>query len=159
MASRRLTSTHPCPGKCARQVPRTYFACPACWGRLPYPLQEPITASFGVDQGAHLAAMAAACDWFRQNPRPMPIEERCELTDLLIDQCACPEHRGGSAPDEQQLQLRARLLAKPGWFAARYAGSCDCCGERFLVGTAIRMDLHRGWRAECCAQEGGEGRG
>lgn len=152
VASRRPASTHACPGKCGRQVQRTSFACPACWKRLPGEIQDLITNNYIVNPAAHLAAMTAACDWYRGNPRPMLIEERCERTELLVDQCACPEHRGGAVPDEQQAQLRARLLAKPHWFAARYAGTCDCCGERFLVGTAIRMDLQRGWRAECCAE-------
>lgn len=158
VARGRPSTTHSCPGKCGRQVPNALFACSACWGRLPHELQAPITDNHLVNPPAHLAAMTAACDWYRTNRLPAPVEERCELTELLINQCGCPRHRGGVDVDEQQLQLRAALLAKPGWFAARYAGSCDCCGERFVPGTAIRMDLRRGWRAECCAEEGGDGR-
>jgi hypothetical protein len=153
VASGRPSTTHPCPGKCGQNVQRTLFACSTCWARLPRQLRENITDNILVNPPAHLRAMSAACDWYRTNRLPPQGEERCELTELLIDQCACREHRGGADVDEETLRLRARLLAKPNWFAAKYAGACDCCGERFPVGAAIRMDLHRGWRAECCAEE------
>jgi hypothetical protein len=155
-SGRPRSATHFCPGKCSRTVSNTLFACSSCWGRLPHELQAPITENYQRDAAAHMAAMAAACDWYRQNPPAPVVEERCERTELLVDQCACPAHRGGSDPDHETLRIRALLLAKPNWFAARYAGSCDCCGERFQEGTAIRMDLHRGWRAECCAEEGAD---
>jgi hypothetical protein len=134
-------------------VQRALFACSACWGRLPRELQEPITHNHLLNPAAHLAAMAAACDWYRTNSLVPVAEERCERTELLVGQCACPDHRGGADLDQETLEIRAGLLAKPNWFAARYAGSCDCCGSRFSMGAAIRMDLQRGWRAECCAEE------
>lgn len=153
MAKGRPSTTHACPGKCGRQVSNSMFACPRCWDRLPAELQKLITDNYRRNPAAHLAAMAAACDWYRGN-RPGPsVEERCERTELLVDQCACPVHRGGADLDEQEAQLRVRLLAKPGWFPARFAGSCSGCGDRFPEGAAIRLDRQRGWRAECCAEE------
>lgn len=153
MASGRPSTTHSCPGKCGRQVRRTLFACPACWGLLPAELQDPIVDNHLLNRVAHLAAMSAACDWYRANhsgPGPAPVEERC-LHEMLPGQCAfCLGKKG---PEEESLDLRARLLAS-GWFAAQYASRCDTCDTPFPVGTAIRM-ANRGWRAECCAEEGG----
>lgn len=68
--------------------------------------------------------------------------ERCELTELLVDQCGCPqhrgEHRGDNPPDEP-----------PGpWFTANYHGVCSRCDERFEPGLRIRADGYDGW--ECC---------
>lgn len=131
------------------------FACATCWGRLPAELQKAITTNFEVDFAAHFAAMTAAADWYRTNrPADQP-EARCELTELLVDQCGCREHRGGADPDEETRRLRARLLALPGWLAARWGGTCSCCGDAFAAGTAIRAGSQGGWRAECCAEEGG----
>lgn len=155
VANRRPCSSHRCPG-CARQVENSRFACPACWGRLPRELREPITDNYLVNPGAHLEAMTAACNWYQANRPAMPDEERCETTELLVDQCGCREHRGGADPDEETRRLRARLLAQPGWLAARWGGTCGCCGEGFPAGTAIHADTQRGWRAECCASDGGD---
>lgn len=80
--------------------------------------------------------------------------ERCERTELLVDQCACRDHRGGVDPAQEQLRLRARLLDSGDWFAAQYKGRCDGCSTPFPVGAAIQMAAW-GWRAECCAEEGG----
>lgn len=76
-------------------------------------------------------------------------EERCKH-ELLPGQCAfC---LGQSSPEEESLDLRARLLASGDWFAAQYRGRCDRCSTPFEAGAAIRM-ADRGWRAECCAEE------
>ena len=95
-------------------------------------------------------------------------EERCELTELLPDQCGCRVHRGGSTlqeeVDQETRQLRARLLGRlgvPGWFAAQYNGTCSTCDERFEVGAAIRVrgrfdraaKNDSNWIAECCFEE------
>jgi hypothetical protein len=101
--------------------------------------------------------MTVACDWFRGHSPAKPAEaaeERC-VHEMLPGQCAfC---LGKSSPEEESLALRARLLAS-GWFAAQYRGVCDRCGTPFEQGAAIRM-ADRGWRAECCAEDGGDGRG
>lgn len=93
--------------------------------------------------------------------------ERCEVTELLVEQCACPQHRGGSTPQEQadaeRLQLRARLLAGSSWTwrASRFDGACVRCHERYRAGAAIAHCEQFGitashgspWIAECCAEE------
>lgn len=154
MASGRPSTTHSCPGKCGRQVRRTLFACSACWGRLPQDLQDSIVDNHLLNRVAHLAAMSAACDWYRQHPAvqpPAPVEERC-LHEMLPGQCAfCLDRKG---PEEELLELRAELLASGDWFAAQYKGRCDGCSTPFPAGAAIRM-ADRGWQAECCAEEGG----
>lgn len=62
-------TTHRCPGGgCQSHVPRHRFACPACWRRLPKDLRDPITGTYLIDPGAHLAAMADARRWYRENP-------------------------------------------------------------------------------------------
>jgi hypothetical protein len=94
-------------------------------------------------------------------------DDRCERTDLIVDQCACAHHRGGRTPQEEvdaeRSRVRALLLADSDsrWFAAMFAGSCGRCGERFPVGAAIRMRLDwdstvapdTKWVAECCPRE------
>lgn len=92
----------------------------------------------------------------------MVTPERCELTELLVDACACTKHRGGQAPEEEaaaeQLAIRARLLATPGvWFRAKYtASACHRCGTGYDIGTAIRAEPTANgftYIAECCAEE------
>lgn len=93
--------------------------------------------------------------------------DRCDLTDLLVDQCACKNHKGGRSPEEEaaaeRARVRARLLGNDGdprWFAAVFPGTCGRCGDRFDAGTAIRMrdDLFSetasdsNWIADCCAR-------
>lgn len=69
MASR--TRMHLCPGKCRRMVPHRLFACRGCWGRLPREFQQPILdATRGTN--AHLMAMRAACDWYREQEPEQP---------------------------------------------------------------------------------------
>lgn len=144
-------STHACPGGCGRQVPRNRFACGGCWRRLPAALKHSITDNYRRDAGAHLAAMSAACDWYRRHREASASEERC-LHELLPGQCAfC---LGKQGPEEESLELRARLLDSGDWFAAQYKGRCDGCSTPFPVGAAIQMAAW-GWRAECCAEEGG----
>lgn len=81
----------------------------------------------------------------------MTTAERCETTELLVDQCGCKDHRGGQTIDEEAAALRARLLAHPAWFPAQYAGKCEKCGTGFAVGDPIRIVMPRGWVAGCCS--------
>ena len=78
--------------------------------------------------------------------------ERCDLTDLLVDACGCPKHRGGRTPQEE-----ADALADPSgaWHPALYQGRCAECGEPFQVGTPIRARRSPTphWIADCCAEE------
>lgn len=83
-------------------------------------------------------------------------QERCEKTDLLVDQCACPKHRKGQTVQEQVTELDSWLLTQPGWIPARFAGRCAVDGTSFPEGAPIhRVDLGRGvqWMASCCAPE------
>ncbi|MEV6569967.1 hypothetical protein [Streptomyces sp. NPDC051577] len=74
---------------------------------------------------------------------------RCDFTDLPTDTCAhCLGH---TDPDTETRREHAALLAGGHWFPALYAGTCEHCGERFVMGTPIRMEIPDGWRAACCA--------
>lgn len=75
-------------------------------------------------------------------PQPIPavaVEQRCTVTELLIDQCA----HCRPAPAEPQPDLGP-------WFAATYSGACAGCGARFAEFDEIRADGEGGWLARCC---------
>lgn len=57
-------------------------------------------------------------------------EQRCDVTDLLVDQCACPEHRGG-----QEVTDQLTTVGQP--FAAMYAGCCPACERPIQPGQLI----------------------
>ncbi|WP_214103200.1 hypothetical protein [Acrocarpospora catenulata] len=65
--------------------------------------------------------------------------DRCELTELIREQCA---HCRPAPPPEPRLYGR--------WFAAQFPGDCAGCGERFEEGDEIRWDGEGGYLAECC---------
>ncbi len=90
--------------------------------------------------------------------------DRCDLTELLVEQCACPKHRGGQAPEEQataeRLATRARLLGGwNSWFKAAFGGTCATCGERYEAGAAIfSREFNPGrYTADCCPEEANRG--
>lgn len=93
------------------------------------------------------------------------IGARCDTTELLVDECACREHRGGRTPQEEaaaeDASLRERLLSGADghhWWAAKYSGRCFGCGQWFPVGAAIRSnDRQNGFIGECCAEGDGDG--
>jgi hypothetical protein len=74
---------------------------------------------------------------------------RCDFTDLPTE--ACAHCQGHADPDEQTKKDRTRLFTQ-GWIPAQFPGTCEHCGERFDPGAAIRMEIPRGWRGECCAE-------
>lgn len=84
-------------------------------------------------------------------------EQRCERTELLVDQCA---HCLGHKPAEEQATAETAaehadfLTTHPRWFPARYPGTCEPCGTPFDVGTPITGTSWRdgGWRAYCCQE-------
>jgi hypothetical protein len=43
----------------------------------------------------------------------------CPLTELPPDQCACPKHRGGTAPGDEPIETVGQT------FEAAYAGGCE----------------------------------
>lgn len=67
--------------------------------------------------------------------------ERCERTELLVDQCA--HCRGVTEP------VPARTPYGPR-FTAQWPGFCSCCGDEFASGEKIRADGCGGYLAECC---------
>lgn len=57
--------------------------------------------------------------------------ERCEVTELLVESCACPAHRGGFLP-------RPDLTTTVGQpFEARYEGVCPACSDTIEPGQRI----------------------
>lgn len=48
-------------------------------------------------------------------------EERCEVTELLVEQCGCAQHRGGEAAEE--IKATDGLLIER-FMLARFAGVC-----------------------------------
>lgn len=75
--------------------------------------------------------------------------ERCDLSDLPVDQCGCRVHKPGQAYDARQ----ARIDVNPGAagygepFAARFHGRCQACGDGIAPGETIRADLSTPGRA------------
>ena len=70
--------------------------------------------------------------------------QRCDCCDLPIESC------GKAIENRRRAEAfldRTRLLAKPGWFAAGYAGTCSDCGEHFDEGQPIHR-ARDGW--SCC---------
>lgn len=59
--------------------------------------------------------------------------ERCELSELPVQWCACPRHRGGQAHHE------AMRTGTP--FEAAYAGTCERCGSSIAPGERIAKVL------------------
>lgn len=55
---------------------------------------------------------------------------RCELTELLTEQCGCRKHRNSPDP------LKATLYAT-NWFEAAYAGTCVACDAAIRPGDTI----------------------
>lgn len=63
-------SLHDCPGGCGRAVERNKLSCPQDWKRLPKELRNKVTTAWRRGTRAeHDAAVVAAIDWYRNNPR------------------------------------------------------------------------------------------
>jgi len=63
-------TTHACPGRCQRRVPRHKFACPNCWARLPAEYRGAILLAYRAGAPAvmqHRQAMRAAALWYDDN--------------------------------------------------------------------------------------------
>ena len=58
--------------------------------------------------------------------------ERCELSDLPVDQCACRVHKPGQEADGISRAYGPEIHA-------RFPGRCLLCGEGVRVGEPIRM--------------------
>jgi hypothetical protein len=76
-------------------------------------------------------------------------EDRCKKHDMLPGQCA--DCLGHTSIEDQALADRSQLLHQPGWFPAKFGGTCRRCGEPFTPDTAIRRQADsQGYIAECC---------
>jgi hypothetical protein len=60
--------------------------------------------------------------------------ERCQITELLIEQCA--HCRPAPAPDPFDTPTNLGP-----WFKASFGGYCGGCGEPYGAGERIRADL------------------
>lgn len=69
-------------------------------------------------------------------------EDRCELTDLLVDQCA--HCQGHDAPPEKVERVGGTL-------SARYVGTCVHCGDRFQADEPIALGWVDGGLEWCLA--------
>lgn len=79
---------------------------------------------------------------------------RCDLTDLLVDQCA--HCRKLADPEEEARLHRTALVASGQWIRCVHKGKCVRCGEWFNEGAAIRRsDDDGGWIADCCSDGSG----
>lgn len=68
-------------------------------------------------------------------------EERCDVTDLLTDQCGHCLNGGKPIPKPQKAQRPKRFIE------AKYAGTCVDCGDRYGPGDDIAW-TEFGW--VCC---------
>jgi hypothetical protein len=76
--------------------------------------------------------------------QPVVVEQRCQITDLLTDQCAhCRQ-----LPDPEPVDA----TQWGPWFACQRPGSCSSCGAGFAEFDFIRADGEGGWLAECCGK-------
>lgn len=79
----------------------------------------------------------------------MSSTKRCTCCDLPVETCGLEAERRQRAAEQVE---RARLLATPGAFPARYDGPC-VCGEWFKVGDPIiRGRLAGQWRSLLCCE-------
>lgn len=56
---------------------------------------------------------------------------RCDLSDLPVEMCACPQHRGEPSPVLPEIET----VGQP--FEARYPGQCVRCEGRITEGDLI----------------------
>lgn len=56
--------------------------------------------------------------------------DRCDLTELLVDQCACTQHRGDDIAE------RPETVGQP--IEARYEGVCGHCDRPIRIGQDIQ---------------------
>lgn len=98
----------------------------------------------------------------------MTAQDRCELTELLIEQCGCRLHAGAAGATARGLTAEVEPYARrngdqPSYGApiiARYGGRCPECQERYEPGDTIRPQRfkttgnHTGtWVHTECAEE------
>lgn len=80
-------------------------------------------------------------------PEPEVRPARCELTELLVDQCA--HCRPAPVPEPSE------ATSYGPWILAVYGGECADCDDQIWPGDAIRSDGEGGWLCETCGDERG----
>ena len=79
------------------------------------------------------------------------MSNRCDLTELLVEQCAhCRLPHAPILPEPSDDQFDEPAEKVGPWFPARWWGECSGCGERFEKYALIRGDGMGGWLAQCC---------
>ena len=75
MAFVRNTAVHACPGGCGANVPNRLYACRQDWYRLPQEFRDAIwaTAKAPLLSPERRNALAAAGQWYRDNPRGVAV--------------------------------------------------------------------------------------
>lgn len=66
-------------------------------------------------------------------------EQRCDLTELLVAECACPQHRGGVVVHPDAVETTGPV------FEAQYAGVCSACTRPIRQGRMIRRAVDGGY--------------
>lgn len=72
-------------------------------------------------------------------------DERCPITELLVDQCAHCRPALPADPFDTPAPQRGS------WFAAQYPGECSECGDPFDEGDIIRADGEGGYEMRYCS--------
>src|ERR1035437_4115659 len=75
------------------------------------------------------------------------MSDRCDLSDLPVDQCACRIHAPTEPPTLSQ-RIDGRILAT---FFARYDGRCEICDRPIISGEPICSVEHLGYVHKDCA--------
>ena len=73
------------------------------------------------------------------------MNERCDLSGLLVDQCACRIH----APAPQRLETRDYVITAR--FPARFNSHCDECDSPMLEGDPIARTDDGDYLCKGCA--------
>ena len=64
--------THTCPAShCTKPVPADKLSCATHWFQLPKDIRDNVWAAYlghGPGSGEHIEAVAAALEWYRQQP-------------------------------------------------------------------------------------------
>lgn len=82
-------------------------------------------------------------------------DERCERTELLVDQCACTKHRGGNAVPDLDTYDPDKVVTTSRWFEARWGGHCAGCDDYFPAGAMVAFNVAGELIGrECCGDLG-----
>lgn len=73
------------------------------------------------------------------------MSERCELSDLPVDQCACRIH---TPPEPERSQRDYVITAR---FPARFDSECDACGNAMDQGDPIARTDDGDYICSACA--------